>query len=325
MKIKRSGIVKTLKISFFSALCLQLAMSFALAAWPAGASAQTEKNLLQFEPQIQIPNSAFDSASVKVSTYDPATGELNSDLLAKYIQAFYNYGMAIVGILAAIVLMGGGVLWLTSGGDSGKIGQAKELIMGSIIGTGILFSSWIILNTVNPELLNFRAIKVMGIAPVSYDGADGILDNADSIPADAEISFLCLRPGDTCENTNPPTININVSLCYGELNVSPISCTDANYPTKWCCAKSASSINTADAYCQDKTTGVACKLNETASMGSGYCENNKCVGCKKFGEACSGAFNDHECVGYDQYSCGIPNNGDCNCNLLLSDCTCKKY
>lgn len=152
-----------MKISFFIALCLQLTISFALAAWPTKVSAQINPQPLQFEPQIQIPNSAFSATSVSVATLDTKTGMFNSDLLAKYIQAFYNYGMAVVGILAAIVLMAGGVLWLTSGGDSGKVGQAKELIIGSIVGTGILFSSWIILNTVNPELLKFKPIKTLSV------------------------------------------------------------------------------------------------------------------------------------------------------------------
>ncbi len=156
MKVKRPEILKVLKISFFVALCLQLSMAFALAAWPTGASAATSS--LQYEPQIQIPNSVFSTTSVTVT----------GDMLAQYIQAFYNYGMAVVGILAAIVLMAGGILWLTSSGDAGKVGQAKELIIGSIVGTGILFSSWIILNTVNPELLKLKTINTIELKEASF-------------------------------------------------------------------------------------------------------------------------------------------------------------
>jgi hypothetical protein len=91
---------------------------------------------------------------------------MNSDLLAKYIQAIYNYGLAIAAILAAIVLMGGGLIWLTSGGDSSKVSKAKEMIVGAITGLVILFCAWIILNTVNPNLVNLNPINITSIAKV---------------------------------------------------------------------------------------------------------------------------------------------------------------
>jgi len=163
MKSKNQKILKTLKASFLIVICLQMAASFALASWPSSALA-ADATPLKFEPQIRIPGSSLDAASVDVATFDKTTGKMNSDLLAKYIQAFYDYGMAAAGILAAIVLMAGGVLWLTSGGDSGKVGQAKELIIGSVVGTIILFSAWIILNTVNPELLKFKSIETMALS-----------------------------------------------------------------------------------------------------------------------------------------------------------------
>jgi len=163
MKEEKLKIFKTLKASFFIVLCLQIAASFALASWPLNASAANPASL-QFEPQIKIPGSSLDADAVNVATYNEETGKMNSDLLAKYIQAFYNYGLAAAGILAAIVLMAGGVLWLTSAGDSARVGQAKELIIGSVVGTAILFSAWIILNTVNPELLKFKSIETMALS-----------------------------------------------------------------------------------------------------------------------------------------------------------------
>jgi hypothetical protein len=122
---------------------------------------------LNFAPEVSIPGSSFTGASIPVGYYSEETtngvtvGKMNSDLLSKYIQAIYNYGLAIVSILAAIVLMGGGLLWLTSGGDNSRVSKAKEMIIGSITGLVILFCAWIILNTVNPELLKLRPIETI--------------------------------------------------------------------------------------------------------------------------------------------------------------------
>jgi hypothetical protein len=80
--------------------------------------------------------------------------------LGEYITWVYNYALKVAGILAAIVLMAGGLLWLISGGDAGKVGQAKEMIVGAITGLIILLSSYILLITVNPELVKFRPITM---------------------------------------------------------------------------------------------------------------------------------------------------------------------
>jgi hypothetical protein len=80
--------------------------------------------------------------------------------LGEYITWIYNYALKVAGILAAIVMMAGGVMWLISGGDAGKVGQAKEMIIGSITGLIILFSSYLLLIQINPDLVNFRPITI---------------------------------------------------------------------------------------------------------------------------------------------------------------------
>lgn len=129
---------------------------------------------LNFTPEISIPGSDFNSQTPipvgqaeDTKSNGATTVTMKSDLLAKYIQAIYNYGLAIVSILAAIVLMGGGLLWLTSGGDSGRVTKAKEMIIGSISGLVILFCAWIILNTVNPELLKLKTIDTVVISKIN--------------------------------------------------------------------------------------------------------------------------------------------------------------
>jgi hypothetical protein len=154
--------LKISKIAFLLALTLPISGLIVLTT-PKTVIAAPAINSLIFTPQVQIPNSGI-SANTNVGSYE--NGVMSSDLLAKYIKAFYNYGMSIAGILAAIVLMGGGLLWLTSAGNDSKIAQAKELIAGSITGAVILFSSWIILNTINPDLLNMKIIKTQVAQPV---------------------------------------------------------------------------------------------------------------------------------------------------------------
>jgi len=153
---------------------LQIIGATVILSCPLPALAQSKSdsvNSLQFTPQVTIPNSTFNSgASTSVGTYNSATGKIDSTLLAKYIGAIYNYSLAIAGILATIMLMAAGVIWLTSGGDSGKVSQAKELISGSIAGLIILVVSWVILNTINPDLVNLKAVSTTNLVKtdISY-------------------------------------------------------------------------------------------------------------------------------------------------------------
>ncbi len=138
-------------------------------AVPAAADTEDLKTPINFMPQIKMPGIDYaQDGSTPVGQYDEETGNMNSTLLARYIQGFYNYALMIAGILAAIVLMGGGLLWLASGGDSGRISLAKELITGSLVGLIILFSAWIILNTINPDLLKLRPITTQVIKQLHY-------------------------------------------------------------------------------------------------------------------------------------------------------------
>ncbi|MDD4443925.1 MAG: pilin [Patescibacteria group bacterium] len=86
--------------------------------------------------------------------------KMKSDLLAKYIEGIYNYSFMIAGILAAVMLMAGGVIWLISAGNKSTISKAKTMITSSLVGLVILLLSYFILDTINPELLKKRDISI---------------------------------------------------------------------------------------------------------------------------------------------------------------------
>lgn len=164
---QKSNLIKS-TAGIFIALQIIGVAAILSCSFPTEALAANEiPESLRFTPQISIPNSNFISgAGAAVGAYNQETGKMDSTLLAQYIGAIYNYGMAIAGILATIVLMGAGVIWLTSGGDSGKITQAKDLISGSVAGLLILVVSWVILNTINPDLVQLKAIKTTNLERV---------------------------------------------------------------------------------------------------------------------------------------------------------------
>lgn len=124
----------------------------------ASATTQKEPKFTAPNLQIPIPNLAF-SNKVNCEQNDDMSWACYVPWLSQYIIAIFNYGLSIAGILAAIVLMAGGLLWLTSAGNPKKVSQAKELIISSIIGLVILFSSYVILVQINPDLIQMKSVR----------------------------------------------------------------------------------------------------------------------------------------------------------------------
>src|SRR5688572_5418533 len=53
--------------------------------------------------------------------------------IGDYIGAVYDYGVAIAGILAGVIIVIGGVQYLTAGGNDSQIKHAKERIKNALI------------------------------------------------------------------------------------------------------------------------------------------------------------------------------------------------
>ncbi len=90
--------------------------------------------------------------------------------IGEYIKAIYNYSMTIVGILAAVVLMFAGVIWLTAGGNASRVDDAKKWITASLTGLIIALTSYMILNIVNPDLTIFKSLDIKTIEQQKSEG-----------------------------------------------------------------------------------------------------------------------------------------------------------
>ena len=87
-------------------------------------------------------------------------GGLNRTIdLGEYIQAVYNYGVAIAGIFAAVMMMIGGIQWLTAG-TSDRVSAARKRILDAAIGLALTVFAWFILNTINPALVILQMPRI---------------------------------------------------------------------------------------------------------------------------------------------------------------------
>lgn len=86
--------------------------------------------------------------------------------LGTYIASMYAWLVAAISMLAVLFMMIGGIIWLTAAGSSQKVGKAKKLIMDSLWGLLIALGSYLLLSTLNRDLVELRLITPSGTSGV---------------------------------------------------------------------------------------------------------------------------------------------------------------
>ncbi len=73
----------------------------------------------------------------------------------EYVKYLVNFSITVSGIIALGVLIWAGFLYLTSAGNLSQMEDAKRKIIGSLLGLAIIISSYLILYTINPQLVKW--------------------------------------------------------------------------------------------------------------------------------------------------------------------------
>lgn len=72
--------------------------------------------------------------------------------LPSYIRYIFHLAIALTGIIGMGALIYGGILYLISAGKPATLAEAKDQILSAIVGLILLLTSFLILNTINPQL-----------------------------------------------------------------------------------------------------------------------------------------------------------------------------
>ncbi len=84
--------------------------------------------------------------------YGTYTG-LGTKDLREGVMTIVRVLMGFLGIIAILIILYGGFVWLTSAGSEEKVGQAKKIITAGIIGLLIIFISYAIATFVINSLI----------------------------------------------------------------------------------------------------------------------------------------------------------------------------
>lgn len=99
-----------------------------------------------------------------VSVSAPTQG-LPTDL-GGLIEQIFTWSLAVLGIAVFVMFFYAGFLYLTAAGNTANVGEAKSRMTNAVFGAIILLSSYLILNTINPNFVK-NTFDLKGLGPQS--------------------------------------------------------------------------------------------------------------------------------------------------------------
>ncbi len=215
----------------------------------SGAGGAAAVRLSPSIPQLSVP---IPGVTITAPTQND-DGTISVPYLAQYISGVYGYLLGISTIVAIIMVVYGGFLYLLASTGI-QVASGKTIIQDALIGLVVLYGSYFILWNVNPDLVNLRPIVLRTIQSVALLEAAGEGAAAD-VTGDG-------APG----NSTSCSMHFNqftgrwASLAYGN-NASLIVGGTQTFPT---CANSTEANDSTQ--CQSTFAQSACGVTSMASL-----------------------------------------------------------
>ena len=116
-------------------------------------------------PPIQVNFGSFTgivpaSSRIGSCSQDSSKQCLQIDWISQYVGAIYQDGIGLAAVLAVVMIMIGGFIYMTAGGNSTQVSKARDFIISSMTGLLLALFSFILLQTINPALISNKGIEV---------------------------------------------------------------------------------------------------------------------------------------------------------------------
>jgi hypothetical protein len=130
--------------------------------------------------------------------------------IPELIRYFYEWAIALGGLLVFVALLIAGFQYMSSTGNPAMMQEAKDRIKSAFIGLALLLGSWLILNTVNPQLTRFPEL-VLDLARVAETTTSTYTERS-AFPCEWGYVFEeeeyvgvggYIEPGDTADESHP--------------------------------------------------------------------------------------------------------------------------
>ncbi len=179
--------------------------------------------------QVDVPGLTFDGS---ITATDGPNGQKNFSIpyIATYINAVYKYAIGLGVLIAIIVIMFGGLRWMTSFGNSKSVSDAKKSIGNAVGGLVLLLGVFSIITVINPDMTSLKNIEILTPKQEVFlmtepDEPDEDISSVDAsgapIPGSAKKIRLC-DSFDSCQKLCTAG-GVNVSAMNAAIQASGIT------------------------------------------------------------------------------------------------------
>lgn len=109
------------------------------------------KKILAFSALLLLPLSAS-ALNLDYPTLPGGFDLEDTTTLPGIVAWLYTFFVGISGLAAFVMIVWGGVQWMTSQGNPGSTSDAKDKIKMALLGLLLVLASFLILQIINPEL-----------------------------------------------------------------------------------------------------------------------------------------------------------------------------
>jgi hypothetical protein len=104
-----------------------------------------------------VPVLVVAQTNISISSAIPGMGTVTSSTPpGQFVKGFYDFALMIGGVLAFGAIVYGGVLYAASAGNPSKQSEGKEWVKSALLGLLLLGGAYLILYTINPDLVNLN-------------------------------------------------------------------------------------------------------------------------------------------------------------------------
>lgn len=144
-----------------------------LQCWSKQAQCEAAKGIWDIkQPAECLPGSHYCypadtiETTLQISIPTPTGDKTTAINLGDYVGAIYNFLIGFAFVIAVVFIMIGGIQYVI-GASTGEIGKAKERIKNAVIGFVLLLFAYVILFTVNPQLIKLQVPKLPKFRSIS--------------------------------------------------------------------------------------------------------------------------------------------------------------
>lgn len=193
----------------------------------------------------------------------------------EYIGYIYKFLIWIAGICALFMITLGGYMYITSAGNTATLGKAKSIIFDALIGLVLVFTTYLIFNTINPSLLNLPGIS--SIRKVEFGGeyeTFGVYEERVGLSPDESLAVYA-NGGDVDKEYAAQQELPKNSSVFGQTTVDGFAATTKNGIEEICAAAAASAradqrncviVGGTEVWKIDKKTGQKVKAHGENSL-----------------------------------------------------------